>query len=625
MADKYHLTFDLALTDKSSNAQPFESFAKNTDSRFMVLVSDDGGVTWKSENTVTWGSAWDEYKFSSIPVEGRSYSIDLTKHAGKPIMVAFYVYTKDIEEGDGAALHIDNVHINAYRESHVARDICETVDFRDEQFYVLSDSLKVGENHFDIWELLHNGDQDIYHKLTLNVTEMKETKLSASICESSVYSDYNFENLTSPGIYKQKLKAANGCDSIVSLDLSVIPAVRSVVYDTICQGMSYMWNGKEYNRAGVYTETFKSVIDCDSVVSLALAVREALRYDFHVNICYGDTFDFEGRLITETGVYERELKTASGCDSIVTLHATVLPDYTNMSINAVIKEGEVYNENGFIGITKPGTYELPLKTADGCDSIITLNLLVGNATDYLEVVICNGESYIFGQQTITKSGQYLATFAPDSVVLLNATVLPDFRKTINANICEGESYNLNGFTNKTETGVYTLPMTSVDGCDSTVTLNLKVLSGDTIEITKRITTEDLPYENEELNLYYGVDTKAGTYKDVIAHKAENCEEVIIHTLIVELVNDLENIRTRDLILIPNPVNANNTLFVEAEFTDEERDGMVVEVFNSIGQRVFVDTSVASTIMIDGLSERGVYIVRVITGTGSIYQGKVIVK
>ena len=122
-------------------------------------------------------------------------------------MVAFYVYTKDIEEGDGAALHIDNVHINAYRESHVARDICETVDFRDEQFYVLSDSLKVGENHFDIWELLHNGDKDIFHKLTLNVTEMKETKLSASICESSVYSDYNFENLTSPGIYKQKLKA----------------------------------------------------------------------------------------------------------------------------------------------------------------------------------------------------------------------------------------------------------------------------------------------------------------------------------------------------------------------------------------------------------------------------------
>ena len=624
--DNYHLAFDLALTDKSSNAQPFEGFTSNVNSRFMVIVSDDGGITWKTENAVTWGTSRDEYKFSSIPVSGRSYSIDLTKYAGKPIMVAFYVYTKDIEEGDGAALHIDNIHINAYRESYLVQDVCESVDFRNENFSILSDSLQVGENHFDIWELLNNGDKDIFHKLTLDVKEMKETRLSASICESSTYSGYNFENLTKPGVYKQKLEAANGCDSVVVLDLTIIPIIRNEVYDSICQGMTYKWNGKEYNRSGVYSETFESVVTgCDSVVSLVLLVKEALRYDEYVNICYGDTFDFAGRLITETGVYEREFKTAAGCDSIVTLHATVLPDYTNMSINAVIKEGEVYNENGFIGITKPGTYELPLKTADGCDSIITLNLLVGNATDYLDVVICNGGSYQFGTRTITQSGQYIETFAEDSVVLLNATVLPDLRQTIDAYICNGESYNLNGFTNKTETGVYTLPLTSVDGCDSTITLNLMVLNGDTTEITKRITASDLPYENKELGLYYGVETKAGEYTDIIKYEAENCEEIIIHKLIVEVADAIDYVRTKDLILVPNPVNANNTLFIEAEFTVEERDGMAVEVFNSIGQRVFVDTSVASPIMIDGLTERGVYIVRVITGTGFIYQGKVIVK
>jgi hypothetical protein len=139
--DNYHLAFDLALTDKSSNAQPFESFTSNANSRFMVIVSDDGGITWKTENAVTWGTSRDEYKFSSIPVSGRSYSIDLTKYAGKPIMVAFYVYTKDIEEGDGAALHIDNIHINAYRESYLVQDVCESVDFRNENFSILSDSL----------------------------------------------------------------------------------------------------------------------------------------------------------------------------------------------------------------------------------------------------------------------------------------------------------------------------------------------------------------------------------------------------------------------------------------------------------------------------------------------------
>jgi hypothetical protein len=92
-----------------------------------------------------------------------------------------------------------------------------------------------------------------------------------------------------------------------------------------------------------------------------------------------------------------------------------------------------------------------------------------------------------------------------------------------------------------------------------------------------------------------------------------------------LANAIEDLKVKDLVLVPNPVDANNTLFVEAEFTVEERNDMLVEVFNSIGQRVFVERPISSPIMIDGLTERGIYIVRIITGNGSIHQGKVIVK
>ena len=45
----------------------------------------------------------------------------------------------------------------------------------------------------------------------------------------------------------------------------------------------------------------------------------------------------------------------------------------------------------------------------------------------------------------------------------------------------------------------------------------------------------------------------------------------------------------------------------------------------VGQRVLVETSVSSSIAIEGLNEEGLYIVRIIAGNGKIYQGKVIVK
>ena len=307
---------------------------------------------------------------------------------------------------------------------------------------------------------------------------------------------------------------------------------------------------------------------------------------------------------------------------MVTLHATVLPDYSNIVINAAIADGEVYNDNGFIGLTKAGSYTLRMKSVDDCDSVVTLNLVVGDVTDYADAVICYGDSYQFGGQTITESGKYIETFAEDSVVLLTAVVLPDLRQTIDTMICKGETYRFFDQT-LTESGIYTKALRSVDDCDSTITLNLRVLGGDTTYVEETITTADLPYEY--MGEYFDAATEPGKYVRTIVVETANCKDVIIYTLIVEVADAVDNVEQRDLVLVPNPVNANSVLFIEADFTAEERRGMVVEVINTVGQRMDVEVVDASSIAIEGLSEEGLYIVRIIAGNGKIYQGKVIVK
>ena len=88
---------------------------------------------------------------------------------------------------------------------------------------------------------------------------------------------------------------------------------------------------------------------------------------------------------------------------------------------------------------------------------------------------------------------------------------------------------------------------------------------------------------------------------------------------------MDNIAIADLTMVPNPVRVAEELVVVGEFTELERQGLIVTVFNALGQKVYEAEPDIYPIVVDGLYQRGVYVVRVVTGLGEVYQGKVIVE
>ena len=94
-------------------------------------------------------------------------------------------------------------------------------------------------------------------------------------------------------------------------------------------------------------------------------------------ICEGTTYTENGFNVSEAGTYTQNLQTIDGCDSIVTLTLIVNPTY-NITIDASINEGEMYEENGFSD-SEAGTYVHTLQSEFGCDSVITLNLTVNSS------------------------------------------------------------------------------------------------------------------------------------------------------------------------------------------------------------------------------------------------------
>lgn len=93
-----------------------------------------------------------------------------------------------------------------------------------------------------------------------------------AFCEGSTYTFGN-QQIDTAGTYQNTFYAANGCDSLVVLILTSNPSYLEHLYDTICQGDVYSFNGVNYNYSGVFDVNFQTVSGCDSIIKLHLHVK----------------------------------------------------------------------------------------------------------------------------------------------------------------------------------------------------------------------------------------------------------------------------------------------------------------------------------------------------------------
>ena len=218
--------------------------------------------------------------------------------------------------------------------------------------------------------------------LVLNVLNEAVTTVSATVCEGEDYTldNFNILNATASGVYKQKLQGANTCDSVVVLNLTVKPRVYTDITETICQGDYYEFNGVKYYTNIVKTDTLTSLVTgCDSIVTLYLTVNAMLEGEEEAHLCPGDYVEFaKFGQITEAGTYVDTVKNALMCDSVATLYVFTHENEAT-TVRAAICQGESYSQANWAGLTKAGDYPVKLETVWGCDSVVTLHLLVAGA------------------------------------------------------------------------------------------------------------------------------------------------------------------------------------------------------------------------------------------------------
>ena len=107
----------------------------------------------------------------------------------------------------------------------------------------------------------------------------------------------------------------------------VIPdPVYTTVNDTLCFGEAYDWDGTTYAESGTYEKTYPAANGADSVVTLNLTILPEVPVTVEeVTVNYNETYTWQGKEYTETTNDTVTLENQYGCDSVVVLQLTVLP------------------------------------------------------------------------------------------------------------------------------------------------------------------------------------------------------------------------------------------------------------------------------------------------------------
>ncbi len=295
--------------------------------------------------------------------------------------------------------------------------------------------------------------------------------------------------INTTGIYYFRYASVNGCDSLVTLIVDACKGTKlNVIPYNMCQGDAITINGKRITQSGSYDFWFSANDGCDSIVRYVVKVNPSHEYVETASICKNSAFRWNGHhndtVYTRQGIYFDSLKTDLGCDSVYILKLTykrtdlldTIVSWCADSLPYSYKGKQYYEDHVF--------YDTLSNNIEGCDSVLRWNFKVNyHCSAYDQYYRCVGQSKIIDGIVIDHEGTYshhhLTADGQDSLYRFTVHDVKPFRDTIRLSGCDsvgyrGKMYYARG-PGRENFGVdLTYPLVGEDGCDSLIHLDLTI-------------------------------------------------------------------------------------------------------------------------------------------------------
>ena len=216
-------------------------------------------------------------------------------------------------------------------------------------------------------------------------------------CDSYTWHDQVYNT---SGTYYYNTQTTLGCDSVEILYLTMLPPTEYFVTDTLlCHGVTCEWRNMLLTTAGTYNDTIKNQLDCDSIIYMLNLeyMPDVQHFATDTALCYGEVCDWRGITYHESGMYHDTVRNILRCDSLIyTLNLVIYPE---IPITHVVDTmaGAEYHWNNEI-YTHGGDYTVTLPAITGCDSVVILHLMDNYAA--IDTVIVYEQCAGSGEQEV---------------------------------------------------------------------------------------------------------------------------------------------------------------------------------------------------------------------------------
>lgn len=307
--------------------------------------------------------------------------------------------------------------------------------------------------------------------------------------------------------------ALDSCENLV-LDTVVVSlileeVITETIMENLCDGDTLIINNEAFTEGGIFEQTFVSSVGCDSTLIIQIELLDLPPSELlSVDLCIGDTIIINGEAFSEEGSFTQFLESENGCDSILVVEINESEVFGTDIVESICPGDSVIINNEVF--TEEGSFVQNLVSEAGCDSILNINIVELEAMSIDTLAsICEGDSAFIAGVFYDTAGTFVdfLDIGLECPLVVNITIesFPAITIDTSFQLCQGDTLNFFG-VDYTEGGSFIQEVESI-GCDTTFNLEIEELesffisesfflfSGDTLVINGEEFTEGGIFEN----------------------------------------------------------------------------------------------------------------------------------
>jgi gliding motility-associated-like protein len=247
------------------------------------------------------------------------------------------------------------------------------------------------------------------------------------------------------------------------------------VYDTLCAGEIYTNRKHKIFKDSTFPYTLSNRYKCDSVVTYHIHFKDTSHTYQKVVRCRGDSLKVGKHVYTNAGFFKDTLVNKLGCDSFIYSKFSIASDTVYLKKHVCNTYLYKLGDSSFY---KPGNYKVVFQSSKGCDSVVFAKISMSRDTAVrIRPNICQGDSFVLQGMRYKLAGNYQTKIPRfdgcDSTIRITLSVKPQSFVQNNVSLCFGDSL-LVGKKFYKKTGKYMDTLKSLWGCDSVVNSTIVV-------------------------------------------------------------------------------------------------------------------------------------------------------